>query len=61
MEIERLIAEAHDYSIEVSGRRMMIACLITSNLLPVSQYRDFSDLLAACDQKIIGNSSGARP
>jgi PleD family two-component response regulator len=58
MEIERLIAQARDYTIEISGRRMMISCLIAYNLLPASQYPDFSDLLAACDPKIIGNFEG---
>jgi hypothetical protein len=58
MEIERLVAGARDYTVEVSGRRMMIACLIAFNLLPASQYPEFSDLLAACDPKTIGNFEG---
>jgi CheY-like chemotaxis protein/GGDEF domain-containing protein len=60
MEIERLIAEARDYTVEVGGRRMMIACLIAFNLLPASQFPEFSDLLAACAPKMIGNFE-ARP
>lgn len=55
MEIERLIADAREYIIEVNGRRMMIACLITFHLASIAGYAELSELLAACDQPAIGN------
>ena len=58
MEMERLTADARDYIIDVSGRRMMIACLIGFTLLPVAQYAEFNDLLAAGDHKMVGNFAG---
>jgi CheY-like chemotaxis protein len=54
MEMERLIAETRGYIIEIQGRPMMIACLITFDLLPVSQFPDLNALLAACASSIAG-------
>jgi GGDEF domain-containing protein len=54
MEIERLIAETRGYIIEVHGKPMMIACLITFDLLPAVQFAGFGELAAACDSRITG-------
>jgi FixJ family two-component response regulator/GGDEF domain-containing protein len=61
MEMERLVAEAREYVIEVSGRRMMIACLIAFDLLPAAQFPGFSDLLAAFDAGLAGGLRRERP
>jgi PleD family two-component response regulator len=54
MEMERLIAEAREYIVEIQGRRMMIACLITFDLQAAAQFAGFSDLLAAFDASLSG-------
>ena len=51
MEIERLIAETRGHIVEVQGRPMMIACLITFELLPAAQFAGFSEWLAACEAR----------
>jgi ActR/RegA family two-component response regulator/GGDEF domain-containing protein len=56
MELERLIAETRGYIIEVHGRPMMIACLITFDLLPAAQFAGFGELAAACDSRITGRT-----
>ncbi len=61
MEMERLIAEAREYTIEVSGRRMMIACLIAFELQPAAPFPEFSDLLAAFDAGLAGGVRRERP
>jgi CheY-like chemotaxis protein len=55
MEMERLIADTRGYIIEVRGKPMMIACLITYDLLPATQFSDFAELLRACDPKMAGS------
>jgi FixJ family two-component response regulator/GGDEF domain-containing protein len=52
MEMERLIADAREYVIEVSGRRMMIVCLIAFDLLPAGRFPGFTDMLAAFDANL---------
>jgi hypothetical protein len=52
MEMERLIADAREYVIEVSGRRMMIVCLIAFDLLPAARFPGFTDMLAAFDTNL---------
>jgi hypothetical protein len=54
MEMERLIAEAREYIVEIQGRRMMIACLITFDLQAAAQFAGFGDLLAAFDASLSG-------
>jgi ActR/RegA family two-component response regulator/GGDEF domain-containing protein len=54
MEIERLIAETRGYIIEVHGKPMMIACLITFELLPAVQFAGYGELAAACESRITG-------
>jgi YesN/AraC family two-component response regulator len=49
MEMERLIADTRSYVIEVQGRRTMIACLITFDLFPPSQFANFDALVEACN------------
>ena len=49
MEMERLIADTRSYVIEVQNWRTMIACLITFELLPLSQFADYDALIAACN------------
>lgn len=52
MEMERLIADAREYIIEVSGRRMMIACLMAFELVPAARFSGFTDMLASFDAKL---------
>jgi DNA-binding NarL/FixJ family response regulator len=47
-EMERLIADTRGYVIEVQSRPTMIACLITFDLLPAAQIRNFDALMEAC-------------
>ena len=54
MEMERLIADAREYIVEIEGRRMMISCLITFELQAAAQFAGFSDLLAAFDVGLSG-------
>ena len=57
MEMERLIAETRGHIIEVQGRPMMIACLITFDLLPVGQFPGLAELLAACRVRATGHAA----
>lgn len=52
MEMERLIAETRGYVIEIHGRPTMIACLITFELLPVSQFTDYDAVIGACNTRL---------
>ncbi|HTX41656.1 MAG TPA: response regulator [Acidobacteriaceae bacterium] len=52
MEIERLIADTRSYVIEVQGRRTMIACLITFDLLAASQFADYDALIEMCNTRL---------
>jgi FixJ family two-component response regulator/GGDEF domain-containing protein len=61
MEIERLVADAREYLIEVNGRRMMIACLITFDLEPAAQFSEFGEMLASFDAALSGGSRRDRP
>jgi GGDEF domain-containing protein len=54
MEMERLTAEAREYIIDVNGRRMMIACLITFDVLPVARFPRFTEMLMAFDPGLAG-------
>lgn len=47
-EMERLIADTRGYVIEVQNRPTMVACLITFDLLPALQFRDYEALMEAC-------------
>jgi len=48
MEMERLVADTRSFVIEVQERRTMIACLITFDLVPVSQFADYDALISGC-------------
>jgi len=48
MEMERLVADTRSFVIEVQERRTMIACLITFELFPLSQFADYDALVGAC-------------
>lgn len=61
MEMERLVADTRGYIIEVRGRPMMIACLITYDLLPAAEFSDFAELLRACDPKTAGGLRAPAP
>jgi hypothetical protein len=54
MEITRLLLDQREYTIEVSGRRIMLAAPTTFDPLPVSKFSTFDDMLAAFDAKLIG-------
>ena len=57
MEMERLIAETRGHIIEVQGRPMMIACLITFDLVPAGQFAGAGELLAACQARAAGHGA----
>lgn len=56
MEMERLAAEARDYIIAVNGRRMMIACLLSFELVAATQFQGFVEMLAAFGASLTGGS-----
>ncbi|HEX4309263.1 MAG TPA: response regulator [Acidobacteriaceae bacterium] len=61
MELERLTAEAREYIIDVKGRRMMIACLITFDVLPVAQFPRLTEMLMAFDAGMVGGLRREHP
>jgi hypothetical protein len=57
-EMDRLIADTRRYVIEVQGRPTMIACLITFDLLPASQFANFDALMEACNSSHAAEPTG---
>lgn len=58
-ELERLITATRHSVIENAGRRIMIACLITFDLLSASEFSDYEALLQACDTALAHNPEPA--
>lgn len=54
MEVDRLTLASRGQVMEVNGKSIMIACPIAFDLLPVSQYATFDDMLTAFDAKPMG-------
>jgi len=52
MEMARLTAASREHLMEVNGRTMMIASLITFDLLQVSQFATLDEMLAAFDAHV---------
>jgi ActR/RegA family two-component response regulator len=54
MEITRLMHDRLECTTEVNGRRIMLAGPTTFDLLPVSKFSTFDEMLVAFDAKLIG-------
>jgi len=53
MEIDRLTLASRSYLMESNGKSVMIACPITFDLLPISQFATLPQMLAAFDANLI--------
>jgi hypothetical protein len=53
MEITRLTSASRELVMNVNGRSMMIACPMTFDLLPVTQFSTFDDMLLTFDANLI--------
>jgi len=47
MEVDRLTLSSREYVMQVNGKRIMTACPIAFDILPVSQFSAFNDMLTA--------------
>jgi CheY-like chemotaxis protein/GGDEF domain-containing protein len=56
MEMERLIADTRAYIIQVKSKGVMIACLITFDLLPAAQFSSAEQLIAACESRGVASA-----
>ena len=56
MEIERIIADTRSDIIEVHGKPMMIACLITFDLVPVARFASYAEWRAAFEARCPGQA-----
>jgi len=54
MEIARLMLDRREFTTEVNGRRIMLAAPTTFDLLPVSAFSTFDNMLAAFNATLIG-------
>jgi CheY-like chemotaxis protein len=55
MEIDRLTLSSREQVMEINGKRVMIACPITFDLLPISRFSTFDDMLVAFDANSVGS------
>jgi FixJ family two-component response regulator len=54
MEVTRLVHDQREYTADVNGRQIMLAPPTTFDLLPVSRFPSFDEMLAAFDAKLVG-------
>ena len=55
MEVDRLTLTSQGQVMNVNGKSIMIACPIAFEVLPVSQYSSFDDMIVAFEAKPIGS------